>query len=162
MKISLSTVLIILTSSVLFSHCQVPCGIYDDAARIKQIQEDITTIQKAMKNINELSNNKTVPQDLNQLVRWVNTKEEHAQHIQDVIMQYFLAQRVKPKNVNDEGYTKYVSLTISCQKIIFHAMKCKQNTEVSYSEILLKEVNLLIDSYFDDHGKLHLNELMSK
>ena len=115
-----------------------------------------------MKNINELSNNKTVPQDLNQLVRWVNTKEEHAQHIQDVIMQYFLAQRVKPKNVNDEGYTNYVSLTISCQKIIFHAMKCKQNTEVSYSEILLKEVNLLIDSYFDDHGKLHLNELMSK
>jgi len=162
MKISLSIVLIILTSSVLFSHCQVPCGIYDDAARIKQIQEDITTIQKAMKNINELSNNKTAPQDLNQLVRWVNTKEEHAQHIQDVIMQYFLAQRVKPKNVNDEGYTKYVSLTISCQKIIFHAMKCKQNTEVSYSEILLKEVNLLIDSYFDDHGKLHLNELMSK
>ena len=162
MKISLSIVLIILTSSVLFSHCQVPCGIYDDAARIKQIQEDITTIQKAMKNINELSNNKSVPQDLNQLVRWVNTKEEHAQHIQDVIMQYFLAQRVKPKNVNDEGYTKYVSLTISCQKIIFHAMKCKQNTEVSYSEILLKEVNLLIDSYFDDHGKLHLNELMSK
>ena len=162
MKISLSIVLVILTSSVLFSHCQVPCGIYDDAARIKQIQEDITTIQKAMKNINELSNNKTVPQDLNQLVRWVNTKEEHAQHIQDVIMQYFLAQRVKPKNVNDEGYTKYVSLTISCQKIIFHAMKCKQNTEVSYSEILLKEVNLLIDSYFDDHGKLHLNELMSK
>ena len=162
MKISLSIVLIILTSSVLFSHCQVPCGIYDDAARIKQIQEDITTIQKAMKNINELSNNKTVPQDLNQLVRWVNTKEEHAQHIQDVIMQYFLAQRVKPKNVNDEGYTKYVSLTISCQKIIFHAMKCKQNTEVFYSEILLKEVNLLIDSYFDDHGKLHLNELMSK
>ena len=162
MKISLSIVLIILTSSVLFSHCQVPCGIYDDAARIKQIQEDITTIQKAMKNINELSNNKTAPQDLNQLVRWVNTKEEHAQHIQDVIMQYFLAQRVKPKNVNDEGYTKYVSLTISCQKIIFHAMKCKQNTEVSYSEILLKEVNLLIDSYFDDHGKLHLNELVSK
>ena len=162
MKISLSIVLITLTSSVLFSHCQVPCGIYDDAARIKQIQEDITTIQKAMKNINELSNNKTVPQDLNQLVRWVNTKEEHAQHIQDVIMQYFLAQRVKPKNVNDEGYTDYVSLTISCQKIIFHAMKCKQNTEVSYSEILLKEVNLLIDSYFDDHGKLHLNELMSK
>ena len=162
MKISLLIVLIILTSSVLFSHCQVPCGIYDDAARIKQIQEDITTIQKAMKNINELSNNKTVPQDLNQLVRWVNTKEEHAQHIQDVIMQYFLAQRVKPKNVNDEGYTKYISLTISCQKIIFHAMKCKQNTEVSYSEILLKEVNLLIDSYFDDHGKLHLNELMSK
>jgi len=53
-------------------------------------------------------------------------------------------------------------ISTSYQKIIFHAMKCKQNTEVSYSEILLKEVNLLIDSYFDDHGKLHLNELMSK
>ena len=162
MKIYISIILITLTSSVLYSHCQVPCGIYDDASRIIQIREDINTIQKAIKNITELSNNKTVPKDLNQLVRWINTKEEHSQHIQDVMMQYFLAQRIKPKDVKDKGYTKYVSLTTSCQKIIFYAMKCKQDTEISYSEILLKEVSLLINSYFDDHGKRHLNELMNK
>ena len=50
MKIYISIILITLTSSVLYSHCQVPCGIYDDASRIIQIREDINTIQKAIKN----------------------------------------------------------------------------------------------------------------
>ena len=38
----------------LYAHCQVPCGIYDDAVRIVQIEEDITTIRKAMNMINDL------------------------------------------------------------------------------------------------------------
>ena len=42
------TVLIFLVLPIkLFSHCQVPCGIYDDAARIIQIKEDFGTIKKA-------------------------------------------------------------------------------------------------------------------
>ena len=44
-------------SSTLHAHCQVPCGIYDDALRIVQIKEDVTTIWKAMKQINDLSKN---------------------------------------------------------------------------------------------------------
>ena len=30
------------------AHCQVPCGIYDDAARIARMYEDAATIEKAM------------------------------------------------------------------------------------------------------------------
>ena len=30
-----------------FAHCQMPCGIYDDDARIQQMREDAVTIRKA-------------------------------------------------------------------------------------------------------------------
>ncbi len=38
----------IIFSSWLFGHCQVPCGIYDDEVSIHQINEHITTIDKAI------------------------------------------------------------------------------------------------------------------
>ena len=41
----------LLLQGSLLAHCQVPCGIYNDAARIIQIQEDFSTIQKAMTKI---------------------------------------------------------------------------------------------------------------
>ena len=34
-------------ASAAFAHCQVPCGIYDDGARIAQMKEDAATIEKA-------------------------------------------------------------------------------------------------------------------
>ena len=40
------TLAVIFISSLVYSHCQVPCGIYDDALRIHQIQEHIETITK--------------------------------------------------------------------------------------------------------------------
>ena len=40
---------------LVYSHCQIPCGIYDDPARLAMIAENITTIEKAMKSIEELS-----------------------------------------------------------------------------------------------------------
>ena len=36
-------------------HCQVPCGIFDDGARVAALKEDAATIRKAMVQINELS-----------------------------------------------------------------------------------------------------------
>ena len=41
----------IISISYLFAHCQVPCGIYDDARRIIEIEEHIQTINKAMDKI---------------------------------------------------------------------------------------------------------------
>ena len=150
------------TFNYLFPHCQVPCGIYDDVARIVTIHEDIQTIQKSIKMINELSYGETSAKSMNQLVRWVNTKEDHAQHIQDVILNYFLAQRIKPKEKGEKEYKRYVSLTTTCQKIIFYAMKSKQNSDVSRLDPLKRQINTLSDTYFDDHGKQHLNDLMNK
>tara|TARA_B100001750_G_C15444185_1_gene565264 strand:+ start:36 stop:524 length:489 start_codon:yes stop_codon:yes gene_type:complete len=150
------------TLNYLFPHCQVPCGIYDDVARIVTIHEDIQTIQKSIKMINELSYGETSAKSMNQLVRWVNTKEDHAQHIQDVILNYFLAQRIKPKEKGEKEYKRYVSLTTTCQRIIFYAMKSKQNSDVSRLDPLKRQINTLSDTYFDDHGKQHLNDLMNK
>lgn len=33
------------------SHCQVPCGIYDDSGRIAGMKEDVNTISKAIKQV---------------------------------------------------------------------------------------------------------------
>ena len=44
-------------------------------------------------------------------------------------MEYFLAQRIKPKEIDDDGYSQYVDLTTSCQKIIYTAMKTKQTVQ---------------------------------
>ena len=77
-----------------FAHCQVPCGIFDDAARVSELEENITTIEKAIKLINELSG-KSDAQSVNQRTRWVVVKEQHAEKIIEMVSDYFLAQRVK-------------------------------------------------------------------
>ena len=86
----------------LFAHCQIPCGIYSDAMQIIQIQEDLSTIEKAMEMITSLSE-KSDPQTLNQIGRWINSKEEHAQNIQNITSEYFLTQRIK---TNTDNYRK--------------------------------------------------------
>ena len=62
------------------AHCQIPCGIYDDHARVDSMLEDTATVVKSMKLIAELAG-KTDAQSQNQLVRWVTNKEKHAQNI---------------------------------------------------------------------------------
>ena len=152
-------ILPLLLLNVVFAHCQIPCGIYDDVLRFVSMEEDIATIQKSINKIQELGDFENSIQNQNQLVRWVNNKESHAQKIQNEISEYFLAQRIKPKNVGDNGYDKYVMLSTSCQKIIFYAMKCKQNVDTQYVEKLSAELESLVDIYLDKHGKEHLQDV---
>ena len=56
----LITLSIILFSLLLFagtaaSHCEIPCGIYDDQMRITLLNEHIATIEKSMDKINNPS-----------------------------------------------------------------------------------------------------------
>ena len=149
--------------SYLFAHCQVPCGIYDDARRVTEIEEHIQTIDKAMDNIlNIARKNEHTAQEMNQLVRWINTKEEHAQKIQSTLMEYFLAQRIKPKKSSEDGYTQYVDLTTLCQNIIYTAMKTKQTVDLLHLEELKMLIDDLVKLYFDDHGINHLKQLREK
>ena len=153
----------IISISYLFAHCQVPCGIYDDARRIIEIEEHIQTINKAMDNILSItSKNEQTAQEINQLVRWINTKEEHAQNIQSILMEYFLAQRIKPKKLSEDGYSQYVDLTTSCQNIIYTAMKTKQTVNLLHLEELKKLIDDLVKIYFDEHGIKHLKQLREK
>ena len=87
--LGLVCVSVIILASIAYSHCQIPCGIYNDQTRFTMIAENITTIEKSMKQITELSKNDKP--NMNQLVRWVQNKENHADDTSDIITYYFMA-----------------------------------------------------------------------
>jgi len=126
------------------AHCQMPCGIYDDAARIKQLREDAATIDKAIHNIAELSG-KTDATSMNQLIRWVTTKEEHASHIITTVSEYFLAQRVKAAGGAD--LEKYHQSLADHHAVIVAAMKCKQVPEKASVDALNAAINKIAVYY---------------
>jgi nickel superoxide dismutase len=123
------------------AHCQIPCGIYDDELRAKLIAEHITTIEKSMNQIVELS--KQAPLNYNQLVRWINNKEEHATEIQTIVSEYFLTQRIKPE---DKDYEKRLKVL---HAMLVSAMKCKQTTDLANVEALRTQLKEFSDLYFD-------------
>jgi nickel superoxide dismutase len=116
-------------SSVVFSHCQIPCGIYDDEMRFKMMAEDITTIEKSMVQIRELSEGKD--KNYNQLVRWVVNKENHADYLTDIVTQYFMTQRIKPVDSSEgQAYQDYIQKLTLLHKLMVYAMKCKQRMDL--------------------------------
>ncbi len=125
------------------THCQVPCGIYDDAARVKGMLEDAATVLKTTKLIAELAG-KTDAQSQNQMVRWVVNKEQHAQKIIATISDYFLTQRVKP------GQEDYMERLAKHHAVIIAAMKAKQNADLKYAQALQDSIKAL-RSYYPEH-----------
>ena len=112
------------------AHCQVPCGIYNDDARFEAMFEDATTIEKAMLSIRKLE--VTEGKTINQLVRWVNTKEAHADKLTETITAYFLAQRIKVvPAANKVAHVEYLKKLELLHNIMVQAMKCKQTTDVN-------------------------------
>jgi len=142
-KVVLAAVVAILSAASLpaFAHCQMPCGIYADEMRIQMIEEDLATIEKAMQQIVALG--KESPVNYNQLVRWVDTKEEHAGKIQELVSDYFLAQRIRPPaEVEGAPFEIYTRQLVILHSILVEAMKCKQTTELGHVEtlrVLVKE-----------------------
>lgn len=108
------------------AHCQVPCGIYDDNNVIDSMHTDFITIEKATKTIIELQKDPSA--NAHQLTRWINNKESHAQAIQEKVLNYFLAQRLKPTTVDADAPAYLAKLTL-CHNVIVSAMKCKQSTD---------------------------------
>ncbi len=158
-SLTISTIAI---ASLLYGHCQVPCGIYDDAVRIIQMKEDVSTIQKSMIMINDLSENSDSSQDMNQIIRWVNTKEEHARNIQTIVSDYFLTQRIKFKDTGQDGREKYVQQTTVLQQLLVAAMKCRQTVDVSNCKKMLLLIDEFSSLYFSEHGLKHLQEITKK
>ena len=132
------------TAGIAGAHCEIPCGIYDDAMRLDQIAEHIKTIEKSMKQITELS--KGSPVNYNQLVRWVSNKETHANEIQHIVTQYFMTQRIKP------DAKKYAEKLKVLHHMLIYAMKSKQTTDPANTEklkSLLKEFEILYHGHSD-------------
>lgn len=146
--------LLAISAPFLFSHCEVPCGIYNDEMRMAKIEEHILTIGKAVKQIITLSAEN--PQNMNQIIRWVINKEYHAEEIQHIISQYFLTQRLKPANKEDkETCAKLIQNLQICHEILVRAMKTKQSTDLKNVEALKKSVQNFRLSYFGKNNRLH-------
>jgi nickel superoxide dismutase len=155
-KLSMLAILLLLvgSASLVYSHCQIPCGIYDDPARFDMIAENITTIEKSMKQIVGLSANQKP--DMNQIVRWVNNKEEHSDDTSHIITYYFMAQRIKPVDQADtEGYNKYVKKLTLLHQMLFYTMKAKQTTDFANVEKLRALLAEFRTDYLADTGHKH-------
>jgi len=117
-------------ASIAYSHCQIPCGIYDDEGRFGEIAEHITTIEKSMKLITELS-----AQDkpnMNQIVRWVNNKDHHADELSEIVTYYFMAQRVKlPAESDAKAQNEYVKKLTLLHEMLVYSMQAKQTTDLA-------------------------------
>lgn len=131
---------IVALSATASAHCQIPCGIYDDHARVKGMLEDSATILKADKLIAELAG-KTDAQSQNQRVRWIMNKEKHAQNVISTISDYFLTQRVKSSQED------YVERLKKHHAVIVAAMKAKQNATEESAEGLRKAIEALLIYY---------------
>lgn len=124
------------------AHCQVPCGIYDDSARVTQIKEHTQTIGKAVKHIAQLAGRRDA-QSRNQLVRWVMTKEAHAEKIIRTLSDYFLAQKIKPVATGG-GRAAYLDKLGRHHAVIVAAMKCKQTASAANVTALTKAIDRIV------------------
>mmetsp|Transcript_72846 Transcript_72846/g.152105 ORF Transcript_72846/g.152105 Transcript_72846/m.152105 type:complete len:245 (-) Transcript_72846:59-793(-) len=119
---------------LLGGHCQVPCGIFDDPKLVADLKEACATIGKACAQIAELSSTTLTALSLNQTVRWVNTKEEHAGKIIKAIAEYCLCQRVKPVSDPKSPFKSdkdYVEALTAHHAAMAAAVKCKQTTDLA-------------------------------
>lgn len=128
------------------AHCQVPCGIYDDPARIASIREDRDTIAKAIAQINLLAGRHDA-NSLNQAVRWVTTKDDHASHIIDVVSEYFLTQKVKPAAAGGPAHADYLASLAEHHAVMVAAMKTKQSADTATVTDLSNAINKLALRY---------------
>lgn len=135
---------VLFATSYATSHCEIPCGIYDDEMRFNMMAEHITTIEKSIKQVTKLETGK--PINYNQLIRWVMNKDHHANKLQEIVTQYFMTQRIK---VDTEKYTDKL---ITLHKMLVYAMKCKQTTDLSHIRTLRSLLKKFHDLYF---GRSH-------
>ena len=143
-----------LLASHVQSHCEIPCGIYNDAMRIDMMAEDITTIEKSMNEIVALSAEKE--KNYNQLVRWVMNKEDHADKLSDVVTQYFMKQRVKPAEKSDEkAYADYIQQLTLLHKLMVTSMKCKQTTDLQNIVTLRETLDTFSRAYLGEERHTH-------
>ncbi len=147
-KIDQITLIILLSLGLItlaHAHCQIPCGIYGDDERFTGMLEDVTTLRKSVAQIEELSEADSDAATMNQLVRWVQNKEVHADKISDVVLKYFLQQRIKADT--DHYEEKLVAL----HKIVVLTMKVKQGVDQKNVDALEASIHAFHELYHHDH-----------
>lgn len=114
---------LLVIQSGLSAHCQMPCGIYHDELVLSSIDQYIETMNKAASELNSIKFDD--PQTRSQFVRWVMNKEDETKRAGDLLVVYFLQQKVKPDAPNAQ------KLAVSLHKLLFLMVKIKQETDVN-------------------------------
>ncbi|MHC4123595.1 MAG: superoxide dismutase [Ni] [Planctomycetota bacterium] len=147
-------VLVTVFASMVYSHCQLPCGIYSDSTRFDILAEHITTIEKSMNLITELT--KQDKMNMNQIVRWVQNKENHSDEFSHIVTYYFMAQRIKPiDKAEGPAYEKYIKKLTLLHEMLVYSMKAKQTTDLSNVEKLKTLLTEFKKAYFDSQSHQH-------
>jgi nickel superoxide dismutase len=136
-----------LLTAIAGAHCQIPCGIFDDSARITEMREHVTTIEKSMKEIAKLSPDSALSS--NQLVRWINNKELHADKLTEIVTYYFMAQRIKPDAEQYEAKLK------TLHAIMIECMKAKQTVDFQHVEKLRSLISEFEHLYIGHDAMTH-------
>merc|ERR1712190_592788 len=91
-----------------------------------------------MVQINELSTDLNALK-INQITRWVNTKEEHAGKIISLMTEYCLCQRVKPVGDPKSPFKEekdYIAALQAHHAVMLAAVKCKQTVDPANADTL--------------------------
>jgi len=89
------------------------------------------------------------PQNSNQLVRWVNNKETHADKLTEIVTYYFMAQRIKPDSEQYDAKLK------TLHSIIIECMKAKQTVDLSHVEKLRGLISTFAYLYIGHENMSH-------
>ena len=137
----------VICASIAYSHCQIPCGIYNDQMRFDMMAEHITTIEKAMNIITVLS--EAEKPNMNQMVRWIQNKEQHADELSHIITHYFMTQRINPSAETDtKAYHQYVNKLVLLHQMLVYSMRCKQTTDL----VNVKKLRSLLTEFRDAYS----------
>lgn len=120
----------ILISGMLFAapvalnaHCQMPCGIYHDNMVYDQIDQFVETVFKGISVLND--SKFSTPKERNEYIRWVGEKESSCSNVAELILTYFLQQKIKP------GEKDTVKKLTSAHNLLFLLVAIKQNTDLN-------------------------------
>lgn len=113
-----------------FAHCDVPCGIYDP----KPAQIAAATVLKMVEKIQALPKEMS-PEDMNNFVRMVSTKEEHARICKHEILVLW-TDFFKPEHLE-----KFPDLHGKVWETAKLVSKNKQSVDLEAAEQLVKAVD---------------------
>lgn len=121
----------------LIAHCQMPCGIYHDDMVFDMIDQYIETMFKGM---TMLTDSKfATPKEKNEFMRWVINKENMSDETAELILTYFLQQKIKP---DEEDTPKRLA---SAHRLLFALVQIKQNSD-----------RALLQGFYDEWEKFKL------
>ena len=116
------------------------------------MREHVKTIEKSMGEITKLAEEGTT--NANQIVRWVASKDTHADELTEIVTYYFLTQRIKAPagKQGAAAVNKYQNELKLLHQIMVFSMKSKQTTDVANTKMLNSLIDQFEESYMGKNG----------